>query len=70
MQHSDREVEIGEIVSNVRVFDSGSVLHPHTLHTIVAAVMRALDERERHAAQVKAERRITQGVRAELEGDL
>ncbi len=70
MQHSDREIEIDEIVSNIRVFDSSAGLHPRTLHTIVTAVMHALDERERHSQRVAAERRITSGVRGELEGEI
>jgi hypothetical protein len=69
VQHSERQVEIEEIVSNVRVFDSGAALNPHTLQTIVTAVLRAVDERERYRERIRAERQITSGVRDELEGE-
>jgi hypothetical protein len=61
------EVNIGEVVSNVRVVDGDSVLSPATLRTIVEAVMQAVAEREMHEQRVRAERRVTSGVRGELE---
>jgi hypothetical protein len=61
------EVNIEEIVSTVHAVDGNSLLEPRTLRSIVSAVMRAVEERESHGQRVRAEQRISAGVRAELE---
>ncbi len=63
------EVQIGEIVSTVRAVDGASILAPRTLAEIVRVVLEAVREREEHAARVRAEQRVTGGVRDELEGE-
>ena len=59
------EIHIEEIVSTVRAVDGEALLAPQTLERIVRAVLRAVEEREAHARRVRAERRVTAGVRAE-----
>jgi hypothetical protein len=61
------DVNIGEVVSTVRAVDGDSLLAPATLRTIVDAVLRAVAEKESHEQRVRAEQRISAGVRAELE---
>jgi hypothetical protein len=63
------DVHIGEIVSTVRAVDGDALLAPQTLEKIVRAVLRAVEEREAHACRVKAEQRVTSGVRQEQEGE-
>jgi hypothetical protein len=63
------EVRIGEIVSSVHAVDGDALLAPQTLEKIVRAVLRAVDERESHARRVRAEQRVSGGVREELEGE-
>ncbi len=43
------------------------LLSPQTMDKIVRAVLEAVNDRETHAARVRAERRITSGVSHELE---
>jgi len=62
------DVHIGEIVSTVRAVDGDALLAPQTLEKIVRAVLRAVEEREAHACRVKAEQRVTSGVRQEQVG--
>lgn len=61
------EVHIGEIISTVRAVDGDSLLAPQTLEKIVRAVLVAVREREEHRMRVRAEQRVTGGVREELE---
>lgn len=61
-------VHIGEFVNTVRAIDGDALLEPQTLEKIVRAVLRAVEEREAHACRVKAEQRVTSGVRQEQEG--
>lgn len=61
------EVNIGEVVSTVHAVDSDSLLAPQTLEKIVRIVLEAVREQEEHRMRVRAEQRITGGVREELE---
>ena len=61
------EVNIEEMVSTVRTVDGNSLLDPNTLRSIVGAVLKAVEEKDSHAQRVRAEQRISAGVRAELE---
>jgi hypothetical protein len=61
------EVNIEDVVSTVRTVDGDSLLTPNTLRRIVNVVLQAVDEREAHARRVRAEQRISGGVREELE---
>ncbi len=63
------DVYIGEIVSTVRTVDGDALLAPQTLEKIVRAVLWAVEEREAHACRVKAEQRVTSGVRQEQVGE-
>ena len=60
------EINIDEIVSNVRAVDDRALLSPETVRGIVRAVMEAMEERERHRLRVAAEMRIGSGVASEL----
>jgi len=61
------EVNIDEVVSTVRAVDSDSLLTPQTLGKIVRLVLMAVEDREEHRRQVRAEQQVTGGVRDELE---
>jgi hypothetical protein len=61
------EVHINDIVSSVRTVDGDSLLAPQTLAKIVQAVLAAVREQEEHRMRVRAEQRISGGVRNELE---
>lgn len=61
------EVDIEDVISTVRTVDGDALLAPATLKRIVAAVLQAVSEREAHAERVRAERRVSDGVRSELE---
>lgn len=63
------EVNIAEIVSTVHAVDSDSLLTPQTLEKIVRVVIEAVREQEEHSIRVRAEQRVTSGVRQELEED-
>jgi hypothetical protein len=52
------DVNIGEVVSTVRVVDGDALLAPRTLEQIVQAVLRAVEEREAHTKRIEVERRI------------
>jgi hypothetical protein len=62
-------VEIGEVSSTVRTLDTEALLSPRMLERIVAAVADALADRAAHDQRVHAERRITEGVTAERDGE-
>jgi len=59
------QVNIDEIVSNVRLLDDQSLLSPLVLRRIVETVLAAVEEREAHSERVAAEQRITSGVAEE-----
>ena len=61
------EVEINDIVSTVRTIDGDALLAQPTLTKIVQVVLEAVREREEHRMRVRAEQRISAGVREELE---
>jgi hypothetical protein len=61
------EVHIGDIVSTVRAVDGDSLLTQQTLSKIVQVVLEAVREQEEHHKRVRAEQRISSGVREELE---
>jgi len=61
------EVNIEELVSNVRAVDGDSVLSPKTMEKIVRTVLEAVYMREQHRKRVKSERKVTGGVQEEQE---
>lgn len=61
------EVQIQRLQSTVEAFDRDVPLSPQTMDKIVRAVLSALNDQQMHAARVRAEQRITSGVRHELE---
>jgi len=63
------DVEIGEVAATVRAVDGSALLSPEVMKQILKAVMRAVDEREAHAARVSAERRVTGGVAQERDAE-
>ena len=63
------DVEIGEVVATVKAVDSSSLTSPEVMRQIVAAVLRAVDEREGHTARVHAERRVSGGVSQERDAE-
>jgi hypothetical protein len=63
------DVEIGEVIANVHAVDSSAMLSPDVMRLIVEAVLKAVEEREAHKQNVRAERRITDGVSAERDAE-
>jgi hypothetical protein len=63
------DIHIGEAVSRVRAVDGDSLLAPKTLEKIVRAVLEAVNEQDEHRTRVRAEQKITGGVRAEQQED-
>lgn len=61
------EVNIEELVSNVRAVDGDSVLSPKTMEKIVRTVLEAVHRKEQHRQRVQGERRVSGGVYAEQE---
>jgi hypothetical protein len=61
------DVTIGEVASTVHTVDGDALLDPRTMQRIVAAVLQAVREQEAHDARVRAERRVSAGVRQEQE---
>jgi hypothetical protein len=61
------EVQIQRLQSTVQAFDGDVPLSPQTMEKIVRAVLEAVNDREMHAKRVRAEQRISSGVRHELE---
>jgi hypothetical protein len=61
------EVEIGDVTSTVRAIDGGTLLAPQTLRRIVEAVLEALEARDLHRHRVRAERRVTASVVADMD---
>ncbi len=63
------DVEIGEVVASVKAVDGSALTSPEVLRHIVAAVLRAVEEREAHMSRVRAERRVTGGVSEERDAE-
>lgn len=61
------EVNIGDLVSTVRAVDGDALLAPQTLQKIVSLVLEAVRQQEEHGRRVRAEQRISGGVREEME---
>lgn len=61
------EIHINEFVSSIRAVDP--MLSPQMVERIVCEVLKAVDERHEYRLRVNAERRVTSGVRDELEGE-
>jgi hypothetical protein len=61
------EIHINEFVSSIRAVDP--MLSPQMVERIVCEVLKAVDERQEYRQRVNAERRVTSGVRDELEGE-
>jgi hypothetical protein len=61
------DVQIGDVTSTVRAIDSDSLLAPKTMEKIVHVVLQAVHDQEEHGKRVRAEQRVTGGVRQELE---
>jgi hypothetical protein len=61
------EVNIEELVSNVRAVDGDSVLSPKAMEKIVRTVLEAVHMKEQHRMRVQAERKVTGGVQEEQE---
>jgi hypothetical protein len=61
------EVNIEELVSNIRIVDGDSVLSPKTMERIVGTVLEAVNMKEQHRMRVQAERKVTGGVQEEQE---
>jgi len=63
------EVQINEIVGSIRTVDQQQLLSPKLLQRLVHEIMRAIEERDAHKRRIKDERKITSGVRDEIEGE-
>ena len=63
------DVHINEIASTVRNVEGSSSLAPSQIQEIIRLVLKAIEEREAHGQRVDAERKVTSGVRDEMEGE-
>jgi hypothetical protein len=63
------QVHINEIASTVRTVEGSAVLSPAQMQEIIRLVLKAIEERDAHNQRVNAERRVTSGVRDEMEGE-
>lgn len=63
------DIEIGEVVANVKAVDGASVASPEVMRRMVTAVLRAVEDRAQHDARVAAERRVTGGVSQERDAE-
>ena len=63
------QVHINEIASTVRNVEGSSSLSPSQMEEIIRLVLKAIEEREAHGQRVNAERRVTSGIRDEMEGE-
>ncbi|MGH9256234.1 MAG: hypothetical protein ACRD3C_16885 [Vicinamibacterales bacterium] len=63
------QVHINEIASTVRTVEGSAVLSPAQMQEIIRLVLKAIEEREAHGQRVNAERKVTSGVRDEMEGE-
>jgi hypothetical protein len=64
------QVHINEIASTVRTVEGSSSLSPAVMQEIIRLVLKAIEERDAHNQRVNAERKVTSGVRDELEGEM
>jgi len=63
------EVNINEIVSNIKAVDSDTLLTPQVLHKIVNVVLETIHEEEAHRKRINWEQQVSKGVRDQLEGE-
>ena len=63
------QVHINEIASTVRTVEGSAVLPPAQMQEIIRLVLKAIEERDAHNQRVNAERKVTSGVRDEMEGE-
>jgi hypothetical protein len=63
------QVHINEIASTVRHVEGSAVLSPAQMQEIIRLVLKAIEEREAHDQRVNAERKVTSGIRDEMEGE-
>jgi len=63
------QVHINEIASTVRTVEGSSSLSPAVMQEIIRLVLKAIEERDAHNQRVNAERKVTSGVRDEMEGE-
>ena len=63
------DVQIIEVVTSIKAVDGTTLVSPDVLRQIVAAVMRAVEDREAHQERVRAERRVTGGVAHERDAE-
>ncbi len=61
------DVHIGELSSTIHAVEGGDRLSPEDMQRILQMVLRALREEQEHQERVRAEQRISSGVRAEME---
>jgi hypothetical protein len=64
------QVHINEIASTVRTVEGSSSLSPAVMQEIIRLVLKAIEERDAHNQRVNAERKVTSGVRDEMEGEM
>jgi hypothetical protein len=55
------EVNINEVKSTVKAVDGDAALSPQTMQKIIDAVMREVEERERHRDRTKSEQKVGGG---------
>lgn len=55
------EVNINEVQSTVRPVDGDAALSPQTMQKIIDAVMREVEERERHRERTRSEQQVGGG---------
>ena len=63
------QVHINEIASTVRTVEGSASLSPAQMQEIIRLVLKAIEERDAHNQRVHAERKVTSGVRDEMEGE-
>lgn len=61
------DVQIGELTSTVHAVEGTGPLSQEVMQQILQMVLRALRDEQEHADRVRAEQRISGGVRAEME---
>jgi hypothetical protein len=61
------DVEIQDVITEIRAVDSESLLTPEILEALVEAVTQAIEQQELHRARIRAEQHISGGVSHELE---
>ena len=61
------DVQINDVQTTMTVVDSDALLTPSVQSGIVRTVLQAVADSQAHAKRVRAETRVTGGVRHELE---